>query len=287
MSTPTIAVSSMTNANAFLRDGVGPVMARLSQLGVTQLEISQHIRFDEDTIPEFLAACQKWGISVCAISCRFDGTVDNPVPEFQWQGHPLKIWRAETDFEQLVQLCRQFNCKYLRFAGFPGMALRTAEQVRGYMNALEAMAARFARYGIGLCVHNHGDEFMKVDGKWLIQWAMELAPHLQMELDVKNAFVCGVDPCDLLDRFPGRIPLLHVQDLQVCPSGGGQDAWLRPEYRGVPAGQGNIHWGKICAAAGRADAHYLIIEQAHFYGQDPYDCIYIAADTLRSCLAQG
>lgn len=283
MSIPKIAVSSMTNANAFLQEGVGAAMETLSRLGISHLEISQHIRFDEDTIPQFLEASRKWGIAVCAISCRFDGTADNPVPEFRWQGKPLKIWSAERDFDRLVELCRQFGCKYLRFAGFPGMMLRTAEQVRAYMGALETIAARFAGYGITLCVHNHADEFMMVDGKWLICWAMELAPHLQMELDVKNAFVCGVDPCDLLDRFSGRVPLIHIQDLQVCPSGDGKNAWLKPEYRGVPAGQGNINWNRISASANAAGAHYLIIEQSLFYGQDPYACIAAAASTLRRC----
>ena len=117
-----IAVSSMTNADAFLREGVGPAMERLSHLGLSHLEISQHIRFDEETIPEFLEASQKWGIEICAISCRFDGTAENPVPDFLWQGKPLKIWHAEREFDRLVELCRRFGCKYLRFAGFPGMA---------------------------------------------------------------------------------------------------------------------------------------------------------------------
>lgn len=283
MSTPIIAVSSMTNANAFLREGVGPAMEKLSQLGISHLEISQHIRFDEDTIPAFLEASRKWDIGICAISCRFDGTTENPVPEFLWQGQPLKIWSAERDFERLVQLCRQFDCKYLRFAGFPGMALRSAQQVRAYMHALETIATGFADCGIALCVHNHADEFMMADGRWLISWAMELAPHLQMELDVKNAFVCGVNPCDLLDRFFGRVPLLHVQDLQVYPSGDGKNAWLKPEYRGVPAGQGNINWETIAASAKNAGAKYLIIEQSQFYGQDPYACIAAAANTLRRC----
>ena len=64
MSTPIIAVSSMTNANAFLREGVGPAMEKLSQLRISHLEISQHIRFDEDTIPQFLEASRKWGIGI-------------------------------------------------------------------------------------------------------------------------------------------------------------------------------------------------------------------------------
>lgn len=285
MSAPKIAVSSMTTADAFTSEGVGFVIAQLGAMGLRHLEISQHIRFDAETIPEFLAASEAGTMAVCAISCRFDGGVPSPVPEFICGGVAAKVWQLETDFDELVTLCRQFRCQYLRFAGFPGMALTTEKTLRTYLAQLEEVAAQLHENGIVLCVHNHADEFMQVDGKWLLRWAMELCPHLQMELDVRNAFLCGVNPCDLLREFSGRVPLLHIQDIQVCPSGSGADAWLHPEYRGVAAGQGNIHWQTVCDAACAAGSEYLIIEQGRFYGEDPIRCVEIAAKTLRQCLA--
>ena len=66
----------------------------------------------------------------------------------------------------------------------------------------------------------------------------------------------------------------------------GKDVWLKPEYRGVPAGQGNMNWKKISASAKRAGTQYLIIEQSLFYGQDPYACIDAAANTLRHCTGE-
>lgn len=285
MRAPEIAISSMTTADAFSSEGVGFVLAQLGALGFGFLEISQHIHFGSETIPEFLRGSESGEMGICAISCRFDGGIPSPIPEFVCGGIKAKVWQLETDYRELVALCHRFHCRYLRFAGFPGMALTEEKAVFAYMKELEAMAARLHGDGIQLCVHNHADEFMKVNDKWLLRWAMELAPHLRMELDVRNAFVCGVNPCDLLREFAGRVPLLHIQDIQVCPSGIDADAWLHPEYRGVAAGQGNINWQDVCMAACAAGSEYLIVEQGRFYGENPFHCAQVAARTLRQCLA--
>lgn len=281
---PQIAVSSMTNADSFLLDGADAALERLRALGVTAVEVSQHIRFDESTVPAFLHARRTLGVGVCAISVRFDGTVPSPLPPLVAHGQTLKAYSSEEDFDTVVDLCRRFGCRYVRFAGFPGGRLRTESTVRPYMEALEAMAARFAAQGITMCVHNHADEFMRADGRLLLDWAMDLAPHLAMELDALNALRCGVDPKALLAQYKGRVPLLHAQDLQVLPSGEGADAWLKPEYRNAPVGEGNVDWPAIVAAAAQAGSEYLIIEQAQFYGRDPYDCIASAVKGLRACL---
>lgn len=280
-----IAVSSMTNADSFLLDGAPAALDRLHALGVTAVEISQHIRFDESTMPAFLHAKQAQGMGVCAMSVRFDGTQPSPLPPLTAHGQTLKAYSSEEDFDTVVDYCRQLDCRYVRFAGFPGGRLRDESTVCPYMEALEAMAARFAEHGITMCVHNHADEFMKADGRWLLDWAMELAPHLALELDVLNALRCGVEATALLARYAGRVPLLHAQDLLVLPSGAGADAWLKPEYRNVPVGEGSVDWQALCAAAAVAGSEYLIIEQAQFHGRDPYDCIESAVRGLRAALA--
>lgn len=281
---PQIAVSTMTNADSFLLEGAPAALARLHALGVTAVEVSQHIRFDSEALPAFLAARRELGIDVCALSVRFDGTQPSPLPPLTAHGQTLRALSAEEEFDTIVGCCRQLGCRYVRFAGFPGGRLRSAGDVRPYMAALEAMAARFADQGLTLCVHNHADEFMKAEGRWLLDWALELAPHLALELDVLNALRCGVDPKALLARYAGRVPLLHAQDLLVLPGVEGAEDWLRPEYRFVPVGEGNVDWAALCAAAAAAGSRYLIVEQAQFAGRDPYDCIQSAVRGLQSCL---
>lgn len=123
---------------------------------------------------------------------------------------------------------------------------------------------------------------MRVDGKWVMEWALELAPHLLFEIDVLNAQKCGINPVDLLGWCSGRAPLLHLQDLKVCAPETGE--WMKPEYRGVAVGEGNLNMQAICRAAAEAGSQYLIVEQASFYGRNPYDCIRDSVLALKKCL---
>lgn len=280
MATSRVAVSSMTNADSFLQEGPATALARLHALGVTAIEISQHIRFDESTIPVFADVCRKLGIDVCAISVHFDGTCSGALPPLMWQGQVLPVLSVEDEFDRIVTLCRQFDCRYVRFAGLPGRLLPDKAALCAYMAALEAAAGRFAQNGITMCMHNHAEEFITREGRWLLDWAMELAPHLAIELDVLNALHGGVQPQLLLDRYAGRVPLLHIQDRKAVSTNGAD------EWHSAPAGEGSIDWPAVCAAAVQADAEYLIIEQGRFYGRDPYDCIGSAARFLTGCLAQ-
>lgn len=277
-----IAVSSMTNADSFLEEGVAAAMRKLKECGADYVEVSQHIQFDEETIPEFMKAGQEQGIRVCALSTGYSGTIPTPMPPLLYQGKPLKSYSAREDFDLLVELCRKFQCRYVRFAGFPGAQMKNAEDVKAYMADVEEMACRFAAEGIGFCAHNHVDEFMRVDGMWVMEWALELAPHLLFEIDVLNAQKCGINPVDLLGWCSGRAPLLHLQDLKVCAPETGE--WMKPEYRGVAVGEGNLNMQAICRAAAEAGSQYLIVEQASFYGRNPYDCIRDSVLALKKCL---
>lgn len=277
-----IAVSTMTNAASFLEDGTAVAMRKLKACGVDCVEVSQHIRFDEETVPKFIRAGQELGIQVCALSTGYSGTIPSPMPPLFHQGQPLKTYSAREDFVVLVELCRKFRCRYVRFAGFPGAQMKCAEDVKAYMADVEELSCRFAAEGIGFCAHNHADEFMRVDGKWVLEWALELAPHLLFEVDVLNAQKCGINPVDLLGWCAGRAPLLHLQDLKVCAPESGE--WMKEEYRGVSIGEGNLNISAISRAAARAGSEYLIVEQAAFYGKDPYDCIRDSVQALKKHL---
>lgn len=277
-----IAVSTMTNATSFLEDGTAAAMRKLKDCGVDCVEVPQHIQFDETTIPEFVTAGQETGIQVCALSTGYSGTIPTPMPPLCHNGQLLKVYSASEDFDLLVELCQKFQCKYVRFAGFPGAQMKSEHDVRTYMAGVEEMACRFASAEIGFCAHNHADEFMRIGGKWVLEWAMELAPHLQFEIDVLNAQKCGINPVELLGWCEGRVPLVHLQDLQVCAPEHGE--WMKEEYRGAPVGEGNLNIPAIRNAAAQAGCQYLIIEQAVFYGRDPYECIQSSVNNLKKYL---
>jgi len=277
-----IAVSSMTNADSFIKEGPYTAMEKLKNLGVTSVEISQHIQFNSETIPEFLRAQKDFEMDICALSTRFSGTVPMALPKMDHGGIELKTYSAETDFDQLVELCEMFDCHYVRFASLPGRQMLDMNSVQEYMKSAEEMACRFEEKGIHFCAHNHADEFIRLNGKTIFDWSLELAPHLYYEVDVLNVQKAGVNPVDLLLKCKERAALLHMQDQRIKPGEPDEPFLHGPEqFQGVEIGEGVMDMKAITDAAKKAGSRYLIIEQGRFYGRDPYDSIGISVKALK------
>lgn len=278
-----IAVSSMTNADSFIREGAYRAMEQLKLCGAQSVEISQHIQFNDITIPEFVKAQKELQMDICALSTRFSGTVPMALPKMDHGGVELKTYSAEEDFDELVSYCDMFGCHYVRFAGLPGRQLPDKQAVCDYMASAEEMACRFLEKGIRLCAHNHADEFILVEGKTVFDWALELAPHLYYEIDVLNAQRAGLNPVTLLRKCGERAALLHMQDQRIKPGVTGEPFLHGPEqFEGVEIGEGILDMKAVVEAAKEVGSQYLIVEQGRFYGRDPYDSIKISVKALKA-----
>ena len=283
-----IAVSSMTNADSFIREGAEAALLKLKTLGCEAVEVSQHIQFDEASIRAFLSCRESLGMEVCALSARYEGSIPWEIGNLMHGDMVLKAYSLEKDFNTLVSICHQCDCHYIRFATLPGRQMFTKEDVITYMEGLEETCLRYEKEGIHICVHNHADEFLRIQGKWILDWALELAPHLFYELDALNALRCGIDPVSLIKHLGGRLKLMHLQDLRIAPAKASQPVLMGPElYQGCALGDGNLDLGRICQAAVEAGCEYLIIEQAAFYGEDPYVCIEKSIKTLKNIVKQS
>jgi sugar phosphate isomerase/epimerase len=94
----------------------------------------------------------------------------------------------------------------------------SADVWRWNADRLNLLGQRLREGGLRIAYHNHNIEFArhgKLNGMELLLKGTE--PTLvDFELDAGNARLAGVDPVDLLDRFPGRFKLAHLK------------AWRRP-----------------------------------------------------------
>ena len=157
------------------------------------------------------------------------------------------------------------------------------EAVLSYMEKAEKMAVRLEAEGIHFAAHNHAEEFLKVNGKTIFDWSLELAPHLYYEIDVLNIFRTGQNPVSFIEKCGKRAALLHMQDLRIKP--------IEPEdpkmivgaelYQACEVGEGLIDWKSILNAAKHAGSEYLVIEQGKFWGRNPYNCIETSLNTLK------
>jgi len=162
-------------------------------------------------------------------------------------------------------------------------------QMRGNLDGYKSFAESMNRFGeqcrqagMLLAYHNHAFEFEPMEGSSPIEVMMEhFEPGLVgVELDVFWSSVAGVDPVGMLNRFPGRFPLIHLKD----KAGGTQQTYdgndvRLDQFKEVGAGVMDIPG--ILRAAELTGVGHLIVEQDHCPG-DPVASLRASFEYLQS-----
>ena len=86
--------------------------------------------------------------------------------------------------------------------------------------------------------------------------------------------VSGRDPVTVLGELAGRCPLVHAKDVRRTPDGAWED---------VAAGEGELDWPAIAAAAAAAGAQRLVVELDN-PSADPIADVARSLATLRAAL---
>jgi sugar phosphate isomerase/epimerase len=127
--------------------------------------------------------------------------------------------------------------------------------------------------GLGFAYHNHDFEFRALDdGSDL--WSRIAAAGLLQEPDVGWLTVAGRDPVAALGELSGRCPLVHAKDVRRKADGGWED---------VIAGDGEIDWPAVVAAAQAAGAEHIVVELDN-PSEHPLDDVALSLATLRDAL---
>ena len=108
------------------------------------------------------------------------------------------------------------------------------------------------------------------------------------ELDIHWIHRGGENPVTFINKYAGRIRLLHLKDYRIAPVSlpeGDFDikAFMGQFYNLVEfaeVGEGNLPV-KECIEAGLAGgSEYFLIEQDDTYGRDPFESLKISRDNL-------
>lgn len=120
---------------------------------------------------------------------------------------------------------------------------------------LGELGQRYAQHGVRLAYHNHDFELATVDGRLAIDLLFEAAPaeHLAFEPDLAWIVRAGHDPLELLARYSGRCPLIHVKDLAPPGTAPDEGGW-------AAVGHGVMAWDALLPAARAAGAEVLVVE---------------------------
>ena len=96
---------------------------------------------------------------------------------------------------------------------------------------------------------------------------------LGITLDTYWVEYAGVDVLGEIKRLSGRIPRIHLKDMEILEDG---------TKRYAPVGSGVMNFEKICAAAVEAGTEYAFVEQDNCFGKDPFECLRKSLEYLKS-----
>ncbi len=152
--------------------------------------------------------------------------------------------------------------------------------------------------GIKLLYHNHEFEFHKFEDKYLIDWLYESIPSdlLNPEFDTCWVRYAGEDPCKYIEKFSGKVEILHLKDF-TCKNFAGGPVYGLIDGDGVdkkpatreengfmfkPCGYGLQKFEEILAAAEKAGTEYVIVEQDQHLERDAMEDIKLSREYLKT-----
>ena len=124
------------------------------------------------------------------------------------------------------------------------------------VDLVRTRAEEAGRHGLSYGFHNHWAELEPLQGSTTLDRIGELP--VWLELDLGWVWWAGADPVDLLERFRGRTPLVHVKDLRE-----------RASREFTPVGEGGVGYDRVIPAV---EAEWLIVEQDETDG-DPFAAV--------------
>lgn len=136
------------------------------------------------------------------------------------------------------------------------------KRLEDFQSLFTPVAKKLAAKGKYFMYHNHAHEFIKKDGKVMLQHLAEsFSPNeLGFTLDTYWVQVGGGDPAWWIEHFSGRVPCIHLKDCAYGP-------------KMAALGDGNINFDRVFEAAESAGTKYLLVEQDDCGGEDPFECL--------------
>jgi len=239
-----------------------------------------------DTLAK-IAAIGYPAVQLSAVEAMNNGTVSAATARKMLDDHGLKCVATHRSWDELrdrtdeaIAFHLTLGCDFVAIGAMPpgygGFNATNADDYRRFVSDAVPVIARLKEAGIRFGYHNHLFEFAPgtPNGTLWDIFATEGGADFYLELDVFWAWSAGADPAPLLTQNTGRVPVIHLKDIEVYGDG----------QTGMGAvGEGNMPWDNILAACRAAQVQWYCVEQ-DVCPRDPFDCL---ASSFRYLTGQG
>lgn len=192
--------------------------------------------------------------------------------DLQPAGAHIGLRELESRFDELVEYNQAIGNRWLVVPSLPPMLRETAQDWVNMGVRLNSLGARCREQGLQLCYHNHSFEFTRFGDRYGLDilYGSSGADLLQAELDIYWVKRGGEDPADYIQRYAGRLPLLHLKDMEAGP-----------EQFFAEVGEGVLDLDSVFAAAGHAGVEWYIVEQDQSR-RDPRQSVRMSINNLKA-----
>ncbi|MCR4860052.1 MAG: sugar phosphate isomerase/epimerase [Bacteroidales bacterium] len=166
--------------------------------------------------------------------------------------------RLVSDFDGVVRDAKVLGLEYITVPSLPARPGADPVGFETRVKAMEEFAGKARAAGFQLLYHNHEFEFANLpDGTLGYDRIFQSGSDVQAELDICWADYAGYDVPELLRRYSGRVPVLHIKDYSRDTEGtvGGR----RVDFR--PLGGGVMDLEAVLEAARENGVSWLCVEQ--------------------------
>lgn len=174
--------------------------------------------------------------------------------------------RLVENIDEEIEFHHILGCDYTAVGSIGGDYGVEPDSYRRFLDDAAPVIEKLKAAGIRFGFHNHQMEFIRnpETGRPCYDILInEGALDLMLEVDTFWAIVAGVDPAVLFERCPGRVPVIHVKDMEVVDK-------IGPVM--CPVGEGNLDWPRIVRTCEAAGTEWYVVEQDDCR-RDPFDCL--------------
>ncbi len=176
------------------------------------------------------------------------------------------------DIKRTIDSVKQRGFSYAVFPYLPPAERGGLDVIKTLAGKLNQAGEMCRAAGLGFCYHNHAFEFEPMGGTTPFQVLMDNTDKklVGLEMDVFWVSVGGHDPVELLRKFSGRVPLLHLKDKAEGTPVMYKESVPKTAFKEI--GRGTINWPAVLKAAARAGVAHYFVEQDQTPG-DPVESL--------------
>jgi len=176
------------------------------------------------------------------------------------------------NFDRFIYMNKLWSSRYLTVSRIPREYM-SGEGLKAFSRELCRIADALRDNGIILTFHPVAADFAAVEGRNAVEWLLEYLPNdVQLTMCIYHVVKAGLNPLEMLERYRGRVDLVHFKDSVVLQDG---------SENLMPIGQGRIEWDQIFKACHETGVKWGFVEQENWQ-KDAFVCAKESYDYVTS-----